>query len=99
MLVSRLAYDRSEARADSQSISQEVVLDSFVPNSALLHGGHGIKVSIHDQNAEAGMAGIESDPTDDVQRTSLMVLTGSNASGKSVYGKMVALLTYMCVWT
>lgn len=82
-------------------LAQEVVLDSFVPNSALLYGGHGIQVADQDDanvDAEGGkMTGIKSDTPDDGRQTSVMVLTGSNASGKSVYGKTVALLTYMCV--
>lgn len=68
---------------------QEVVLDTFVPNSTLLHGGHGLPPADDDDEPmkDAG----------DVDKKSLMVLTGSNASGKSVYGKTVALITYMCV--
>lgn len=31
------------------------------------------------------------------RKKSVMVLTGSNASGKSVHGKTLALITYMCV--
>lgn len=81
------------------TVAQEVIIDSFVPNSVLLHGGHGIQEADDDEDGggDGRMTGIEGNSTDEGRRTSLMVLTGANASGKSIYGKMVALLTYMYV--
>lgn len=73
---------------------QEVVLDHFVPNSTLLQGGHGL---IDDQDDDQAMLRDGEGEKEGGRKKSVMVLTGSNASGKSVYGKTLALITYMCI--
>ncbi|KAL7410447.1 DNA mismatch repair protein MutS, partial [Mrakia frigida] len=62
---------------------QELTVESFVPNSTKLYGGRGIIPSMSDDEDEKK------------RKQSVLVLTGSNQSGKSVYGKGVALIVYM----
>ncbi|KZV85507.1 hypothetical protein EXIGLDRAFT_255658 [Exidia glandulosa HHB12029] len=73
----------------------EQVVDTFIPNDSFLVGGIGIGVADGDEE--------EADNADDggddgiLQQTerSVMVITGANACGKSVYLKQVALLQFM----
>ncbi|KAG1772449.1 DNA mismatch repair protein MutS [Suillus occidentalis] len=64
---------------------QEQVVDIFVPNSAQLVGGVGLGDSVESQ-AEGDSLPIYS---------SIVLCTGANACGKSVYLKQVALIQYM----
>lgn len=66
---------------------QELVVDAFVPNDAHLVGGVGLGQPyepIHDSNA-----------ANDSNLNSIVLCTGANACGKSVYLKQVALIQYM----
>ncbi|KAG0866578.1 hypothetical protein G6F16_009379 [Rhizopus arrhizus] len=58
---------------------QELCVETFIPNDTHLEGGKGFKY--------------EQDTTSTVN--SVQVVTGANFSGKSVYLKQVALITYM----
>ncbi|KAF9476534.1 hypothetical protein BDN70DRAFT_863087 [Pholiota conissans] len=60
---------------------QERVLDTFVPNDARLIGGAGI--------------GADPDRPDDAQWNSVLLCTGANACGKSVYLKQIAVIQIM----
>ncbi|KAI0775544.1 DNA mismatch repair protein MutS [Trametes elegans] len=70
---------------------QELVVDTFVPNDAFLVGGAGLgcapDMSVDDgDESEAGMQ---------FSKNSVVVCTGANACGKSVYLKQIALIQYM----
>lgn len=64
---------------------QEQVVDIFVPNSAQLVGGVGLGDSA-EPRAEVDSLSMFS---------SIVLCTGANACGKSVYLKQVALIQYM----
>ena len=69
---------------------QELCVDIFVANDTKLAGGNGI---ITNENVDDTITN-----TLDSERTtykSVMLLSGANYSGKSVYLKQVALITYM----
>ncbi|KAL9547867.1 hypothetical protein MBANPS3_005963 [Mucor bainieri] len=89
---------------------QELSVDIFIPNHTHLKGGQGFKSQRQDahyssvfdslRNAAASSSRLNSsgrnrslDDDDDVN--SIQVVTGANFSGKSVYLKQVALITYM----
>ncbi len=59
---------------------QELLVPSFIPNDCTLAGGYGRGVW-DDPNADRG--------------PSMLILTGPNSSGKSVYMKQVALIVYL----
>lgn len=63
---------------------QELTVSSFVPNDCTLAGGPGL---------EAPDAGDGDVP--EVDAPSMLVLTGPNHSGKSIYLKQVALIVYL----
>lgn len=66
---------------------QELVVDAFVPNDARLVGGVGFGQSYALDRAF--------DAADDLPFNSIVLCTGANACGKSVYLKQVALIQYM----
>ncbi|KZT73910.1 hypothetical protein DAEQUDRAFT_702916 [Daedalea quercina L-15889] len=68
---------------------QELVVDTFVPNDALVVGGCGVGVAFEDQAEGNAYTG------DTREKNSIVVCTGANACGKSVYIKQVALIQYM----
>jgi len=68
---------------------QELVVDTFVPNDAFVVGGAGTGSEALEHIAEN-----ESDENRREQN-SIIVCTGANACGKSVYLKQVALIQYM----
>ncbi|KAK3906216.1 muts domain V-domain-containing protein [Staphylotrichum tortipilum] len=59
---------------------QELLVPSFVPNDCTLAGGYG--------------RGVWDDPNEG-RGPSMMILTGPNSSGKSVYMRQVALIVYL----
>lgn len=69
---------------EGRHILQELVVPSFIPNDTLLMGGPGDTPD--DQS-------IISDESQDIP--GVMVLTGPNHSGKSVYLKQVALIVFL----
>lgn len=76
---------------------QELTVDHYVPNSTVIYGGEGNKTDINEMDADEKRDLDESGEDASRQRRSVMVLSGSNASGKSVYAKGVALIVYMSV--
>ncbi|KZF26467.1 P-loop containing nucleoside triphosphate hydrolase protein [Xylona heveae TC161] len=76
---------------------QELTVSSFVPNDTFLRGGDGQR---HD---DEGCHCPEGDPSSNLpsnvpeqnNNASMLIMTGPNYSGKSVYLKQVALIVYM----
>jgi len=70
---------------------------SFVANSTLLAGGTGEGVSEDDSGEEHEEHGSRPESPATPARTvpSMLILTGPNYSGKSVYLKQVALIVFM----
>lgn len=81
-------------------ILQELTVSSFVPNDTFLVGGVGNDVSQHeidqsfDTRSNPRINSSENTYTDK-ESPSMLVLTGPNYSGKSVYLKQVALIVFM----
>ncbi|TBU56560.1 hypothetical protein BD310DRAFT_960111 [Dichomitus squalens] len=69
---------------------QEFAVPTFVPNDTYIVGGAGIGVTFPDDETET-----ESQEEPHNVKNSVMVCTGANACGKSVYLKQVALIQYM----
>ncbi|PCH40222.1 nucleoside triphosphate hydrolase protein [Wolfiporia cocos MD-104 SS10] len=68
---------------------QELVVDTFVPNDTFVIGGQGVGVE---------PVGVSDETISDSSRkesNSIIICTGANACGKSVYLKQVALIQYM----
>jgi DNA mismatch repair protein MSH5 len=89
------------ALTETSHILQELMVSSFVPNGTFLVGGTGNDDSIrgHDLSHAAGS---HTRPNSSNQHTSahkqspsMLILTGPNYSGKSVYLKQVALIVFM----
>jgi DNA mismatch repair protein MSH5 len=59
---------------------QELLVPSFIPNDCTLAGGYG--------------RGVWDDPNED-RGPSMLILTGPNSSGKSIYMRQVALIVYL----
>ncbi|KAF2832856.1 hypothetical protein CC86DRAFT_414515 [Ophiobolus disseminans] len=82
-------------------ILQELTVSSFVPNNTFLVGGTGDGPSAEEYDLDRGTA-IHARPSSSTRHTyahkespSMLVLTGPNYSGKSVYLKQVALIVFM----
>ena len=75
---------------------QELCVDIFVANDTKIAGGNGI---ITNENMDDDMTedSLTNNSTSSEKATykSVMLLSGANYSGKSVYLKQVALITYM----
>lgn len=65
---------------------QELLVPSFIPNDCLLKGGRGSE----DGNG-VDPTGVETE----LKEPSILILTGPNSSGKSIYMKQVALIVYL----
>ncbi|KAE9400467.1 hypothetical protein BT96DRAFT_965335 [Gymnopus androsaceus JB14] len=70
---------------------QEMVVDTFVPNDARVTGGDG-RFSMFTNSSEEDAV---SDEDSSKSWNSVLLCTGANACGKSVYLKQVALIQYM----
>ena len=73
-------------------------MSSFVPNETFLVGGYGCRRSAsNDEGAEDTSAGHASSSLNPEMNggPSMLVMTGPNYSGKSVYLKQVAIIVYM----
>ncbi|GBE85060.1 hypothetical protein SCP_0702460 [Sparassis crispa] len=70
---------------------QEIVVDTFVPNDAFLVGGAGVDSDVPEYLSEINSDEIERRQ----EQNSIIICTGANACGKSVYLKQVALIQYM----
>ena len=63
---------------------QEMCVASYVPNDTYITGGHGQLASVSPESSQERADG-----------PSMLLLTGPNYSGKSVYMKSIALIIYM----
>ncbi|KAI5123127.1 hypothetical protein M0805_001482 [Coniferiporia weirii] len=68
---------------------QEQVVDTFIPNDVLVKGGVGMDV------VSEGAFPVDDEVQTVADAKSVLVLTGANACGKSVYLKQTALIQYM----
>ncbi|GAA6033865.1 hypothetical protein JCM8097_000376 [Rhodosporidiobolus ruineniae] len=78
----------------------ELCVESFVRNSTSLVGGHGAsaKLDLKPSLSGAGEDAATNDKNgegEEDEKKSMMVLTGANFSGKSVYLKQVALIVFL----
>ncbi|KAJ9303252.1 hypothetical protein DTO271G3_626 [Paecilomyces variotii] len=70
---------------------QELTVPSYVPNDTFIKGGSG-----NNQSPEINAPSLEATESREVhQGPSMLLLTGPNYSGKSVYMKQVALIVYL----
>jgi DNA mismatch repair protein MSH5 len=70
---------------------QELTVASYVANDAFIQGGPGPK-----SHSQSDSACSQADPVANViEKPSLLMMTGPNYSGKSVYLKQIALIVYM----
>ncbi|CAA9958588.1 DNA mismatch repair protein mutS [Pyrenophora teres f. maculata] len=97
----RMTYENIIHIKGGRHILQELTVSSFIANDTILRGGEG---DLAHAEASAQRYGAESQPfTSSSNRhtyvhkdnPSMLVLTGPNYSGKSVYLKQVALIVYM----
>ncbi|KAI5203627.1 hypothetical protein E4T39_04014 [Aureobasidium subglaciale] len=73
-------------------ILQEKVVSNFIPNDTLMIGGEGRQMTgQHDASSEDSPRRHQ----DDVVLPSMVLVTGPNFSGKSVYLKQVAIIVFM----
>jgi DNA mismatch repair protein MSH5 len=70
---------------------QELTVASYVANDAFIQGGRGLKAPSGSDSADS-QAELDADI---VEEPSLLMMTGPNYSGKSVYLKQIALIVYM----
>jgi DNA mismatch repair protein MSH5 len=70
---------------------QELTVASYITNNAFIQGGPGPKPSSGSDSADS-QAGLAAEI---VEEPSLLMMTGPNYSGKSVYLKQIALIVYM----
>ncbi|KAI6270316.1 hypothetical protein MCOR27_009370 [Pyricularia oryzae] len=74
---------------NGRHLLQELVVSAFVPNDCLLCGGNG------SESESAGSSTSELSHSEGEKTPSMLILTGPNHSGKSVYLKQVALIVYL----
>ncbi|KAK1828220.1 muts domain V-domain-containing protein [Podospora conica] len=70
---------------DGRHALQELLVPTFIPNSCSMEGGRGL-----DTLGEMGV-----DAPDETATPSMLVLTGPNNSGKSVYMRQVAIIIFL----
>lgn len=80
---------------------QELTVPAYVPNDTFLVGGSGPldptaspEVQAENQEATTGISQKTADP-EVIEGPSMLMMTGPNYSGKSVYLKQIALIVYM----
>ncbi|KAI0789758.1 DNA mismatch repair protein MutS [Abortiporus biennis] len=76
---------------------QELVVDTFVPNDAFVVGGDwtSVDTNTNHSSSEDGHDTESTTSSDIKEQNSIVVCTGANACGKSVYLKQIALIQYM----
>lgn len=74
---------------------QELVVPSYVPNDNFLMGGDGNSDQVNGDTADEDRSTTDTSATIVADGPSMLIMTGPNYSGKSVYLKQVALIVYM----
>lgn len=77
---------------------QELTVPSYVPNDTFLIGGSRGELQIHnhgDGDYSTAQSSQEFSKSEDLEGPSMLMMTGPNYSGKSVYLKQIALIVYM----
>lgn len=72
---------------------QELIVPAFVPNDTFMMGGHGLDSSAAGNTAALGSR--QNTQTHGTDGPNMIILTGPNYSGKSIYLKQVAIIVYM----
>ena len=86
----------SLSNALGRHILQSNVVSSCIANDTFLVGGPGAESGVGNENVAAqGQASQATLRPLDLDGPSMLLLTGPNYSGKSVYLKQVAIITYM----
>ncbi|KAF2173327.1 hypothetical protein M409DRAFT_62859 [Zasmidium cellare ATCC 36951] len=87
----RMSRDNDIKIKNGRHILQELTVDAFVPNDTRLFGGLGEEDALHHTSESAAT------PNGPGEREgpSMVLLTGPNYSGKSVYLKQVAIIVFM----
>ncbi|KAK0754086.1 muts domain V-domain-containing protein [Schizothecium vesticola] len=70
---------------DGRHPLQELLVPTFIPNNCSMEGGHGT----------GDLGEMEADAPEDTAAPSMLVLTGPNNSGKSVYMRQVAITVFL----
>ncbi|KAK4507319.1 hypothetical protein PRZ48_001054 [Zasmidium cellare] len=86
----RMSRDNDIKINGGRHILQELTVDAFVPNDTRLFGGLGEEDALHTSESGATPHG-----TGEREGPSMVLLTGPNYSGKSVYLKQVAIIVFM----
>ena len=82
--------------ADSQShLLQELTIPSYVANDTALEGGPGRQSTAQESMGKESSSPERSFSPEGVAGPGMLILTGPNYSGKSVYLKQVAIIVYM----
>ncbi|XPS97973.1 hypothetical protein M3J09_007189 [Ascochyta lentis] len=90
----RMTLENTIKIKNGRHIIQEQTVPSFVPNDTFIVGGAGDNGSDAEQQ-HSSSSGLQSNPLSGEEGASMLVLTGPNYSGKSVYLKQVALIVFM----
>ena len=74
-----------------------MTVPSFVANDTILIGGIASAATRHehDNGIEPQIGGTQKSSVDNIEAPSMLIITGPNYSGKSVYLKQVALIVYL----
>ncbi|KAK2799306.1 MutS protein msh5 [Onygenales sp. PD_10] len=88
----QITQDNSIVIKGGRHLLQELTVPTFIPNDTLIVGGNGREaVSSSPSSQSLENSSVVAGP----QGPSMLLLTGPNYSGKSVYLKQVALIVYM----
>ncbi|KAF3043231.1 MutS protein msh5 [Didymella heteroderae] len=90
----RITLENTVQIENGRHILQERTVASFVPNDTYIFGGAGDNGPDADQQRSSSTY-VRSSTANHVDGPSMLVLTGPNYSGKSVYLKQVALIIFM----
>ncbi|KLJ07360.1 DNA mismatch repair protein MSH5 [Blastomyces silverae] len=88
----QITQDNSIVIKGGRHLLHEVTVPTFIPNDTLIVGGNGREGSPQNTSTRSLETSVEVAET---QGPSMLLLTGANYSGKTVYLKQVALIVYM----
>lgn len=91
----RMSRDNDIKIQKGRHILQELTVESFVPNDTYLYGGLGDEEAMSERPNNVSESEVEEVIGPAPDGPSMVLLTGPNYSGKSVYLKQVAIIVYM----